>query len=145
MMQPMAVVTIGGLIYATLMTLFVVPVLYDLFNGERMKARELEMLKESAGMAREGFDGAERALPQEADAKRAEEEFAPAHTDAKRAEEDTASAHTDAPGEPKAGPDAASPAARTDAPPEKAVGAPAEGADEEARRAARKKRLRIRL
>ena len=33
----------------------------------------------------------------------------------------------------------------TDAPPEKAVGAPAEGADEEARRAARKKRLRIRL
>ena len=145
MMQPMAVVTIGGLIYATLMTLFVVPVLYDLFNGERMKARELEMMKESAGMAREGFDGAERALPQEADAKRAEEEFAPAHTDAKRAEEDTASAHTDAPGEPKAGPDAASPAARTDAPPEKAVGAPAEGADEEARRAARKKRLRIRL
>ena len=159
MMQPMAVVTIGGLIYATLMTLFVVPVLYDLFNGERMKARELEMMKESAGMAWEGFDGAERALPQEADAKRAEEEFAPAHTDAKRAEEefapahmdakraeeDTASAHTDAPGEPKAGPDAASPAARTDAPPEKAVGAPAEGADEEARRAARKKRLRIRL
>ncbi|MBR6219903.1 MAG: efflux RND transporter permease subunit, partial [Clostridia bacterium] len=28
MMQPMAVVSIGGLSYATLMTLFVVPVLY---------------------------------------------------------------------------------------------------------------------
>ena len=56
MMQPMAVVTIGGLIYATLMTLFVVPVLYDLFNGEKMKAREIEMMKEAAGMKREGFD-----------------------------------------------------------------------------------------
>ena len=33
MMQPMAVVTIGGLSYATLMTLFVVPALYDIFNG----------------------------------------------------------------------------------------------------------------
>jgi HAE1 family hydrophobic/amphiphilic exporter-1 len=31
MMQPMAVVTVGGLTYATLLTLFVVPVLYDLF------------------------------------------------------------------------------------------------------------------
>lgn len=58
MMQPMAVVTIGGLSYATLMTLFVVPVLYDIFNGETLKAREIEMIKESAGMEREGF-GAE--------------------------------------------------------------------------------------
>ena len=58
MMQPMAVVTIGGLSYATLMTLFVVPVLYDLFNGEKMKAREIEMMKEAAGMKREGFDDA---------------------------------------------------------------------------------------
>ena len=56
MMQPMAVVTIGGLSYATLMTLFVVPVLYDIFNGEKMKVREIEMIKESAGMKREGFD-----------------------------------------------------------------------------------------
>ena len=32
MLQPMAVVTIGGLIYATLMTLFVVPVMYDLMH-----------------------------------------------------------------------------------------------------------------
>ena len=56
MMQPMAIVTIGGLSYATLMTLFVVPVLYDLFNGKKMKAREIEMMKEAAGMRREGFD-----------------------------------------------------------------------------------------
>ena len=56
MMQPMAVVTIGGLLYATLMTLFVVPVLYDLLNGKNMKAREIEMMKEAAGMRREGFD-----------------------------------------------------------------------------------------
>ena len=32
MLQPMAVVTIGGLIYATFMTLFFVPVLYDILN-----------------------------------------------------------------------------------------------------------------
>lgn len=56
MMQPMAVVIVGGLTYSTLMTLFVVPILYDLFNGEKMKAREIEMMKEAAGMQREGFD-----------------------------------------------------------------------------------------
>ena len=56
MMQPMAVVTIGGLIYATLMTLFVVPVLYDLINGERMSAREIDMIREAAGMNREDGD-----------------------------------------------------------------------------------------
>ncbi|NLW12191.1 MAG: MMPL family transporter [Clostridiaceae bacterium] len=38
MMQPMAVVTIGGLTYATLLTLLVVPVLYDLFH-RRAKSR----------------------------------------------------------------------------------------------------------
>jgi hypothetical protein len=52
MMQPMAVVTIGGLSYATLMTLFVVPCMYDLINGEKMNAREIQMAKEAAGMAR---------------------------------------------------------------------------------------------
>ena len=31
MMQPMAVVSIGGLTYATLLTLIVVPVMYDIF------------------------------------------------------------------------------------------------------------------
>jgi len=30
MMQPMAVTTIGGLLYATLLTLFVVPIMYQL-------------------------------------------------------------------------------------------------------------------
>ena len=50
MMQPMAVVTIGGLTYATFMTLFIVPVLYDLFNGEKMSAREIQMAREAAGL-----------------------------------------------------------------------------------------------
>lgn len=62
MMQPMAVVIVGGLLYSTLMTLFVVPVLYDLFNGEKMKAREIEMMKEAAGMQREGFEEAAPAV-----------------------------------------------------------------------------------
>jgi len=37
MMQPIAIVCIGGMVYATLMTLFVVPVMYDLFNRKEMK------------------------------------------------------------------------------------------------------------
>ncbi len=40
MLQPMAVVVIGGLLYATLLTLFVVPVLYDLFNRKPLKQEE---------------------------------------------------------------------------------------------------------
>ncbi len=42
MIQPMAVVTIGGLIYGTLLTLLVVPCLYDLLNREKYKTYELE-------------------------------------------------------------------------------------------------------
>lgn len=37
MMQPVALVCIGGLIYATILTLLVVPVIYDIFNGEKFK------------------------------------------------------------------------------------------------------------
>ena len=40
MMQPVAVVCIGGLLYATVLTLYVVPVLYDLFNKEKFKRRK---------------------------------------------------------------------------------------------------------
>jgi multidrug efflux pump subunit AcrB len=40
MMQPMAVVTVGGLLYATVMTLFVVPVLYDLLNKNKDITKE---------------------------------------------------------------------------------------------------------
>ena len=38
MMQPMAIVTIGGLIYGTLLTLLVVPCIYGLFNKRKKKA-----------------------------------------------------------------------------------------------------------
>ncbi len=37
MSRNMAVVVIGGLLYATLMTLFIVPVLYDLFFRRQLK------------------------------------------------------------------------------------------------------------
>ena len=37
MAQPMALVTIGGLAYATLLTLFVVPVLYDLLFRRQLE------------------------------------------------------------------------------------------------------------
>ena len=37
LMQPIAVVCIGGLVYATLMTLFVVPCIYDLLNRKALR------------------------------------------------------------------------------------------------------------
>ena len=40
--QGMAIVSIGGLAYATLLTLFLVPVLYNLFNRGEMKAIEVD-------------------------------------------------------------------------------------------------------
>ncbi len=40
MMQPMAVVTVGGLAYATLLTLFIVPILYDLFVREKKRSED---------------------------------------------------------------------------------------------------------
>ena len=42
MLAPMAIVTIGGLSYATLLTLFFVPVLYDIFNKKEIKVVEIE-------------------------------------------------------------------------------------------------------
>lgn len=41
MIQPMAVVTIGGLIYATIMTLFFVPVMYEIFYKKRVAAGKI--------------------------------------------------------------------------------------------------------
>ena len=43
MVQPMAIVTIGGLIYGTLLTLFVVPCIYDLLNRKEYKRDELRL------------------------------------------------------------------------------------------------------
>jgi len=40
MVQPMAIVTIGGLIYGTLLTLFVVPCMYDLLHREKSMVKE---------------------------------------------------------------------------------------------------------
>jgi HAE1 family hydrophobic/amphiphilic exporter-1 len=39
MIQPMAIVAIGGLVYATFMTLFIVPVMYDLMHRKRIHKR----------------------------------------------------------------------------------------------------------
>ena len=47
LMQPIAVVCIGGLLYATLMTLFVVPCMYDMMNKKDLRKvdeKELELL-----------------------------------------------------------------------------------------------------
>ena len=41
MMQPIAVVCIGGLLYATLMTLFVVPAMYELLSPREMRHVDL--------------------------------------------------------------------------------------------------------
>ena len=47
MVQPIAIVTIGGLVYATFTTLFIIPVIYDIFNRKEMKKidnSELEII-----------------------------------------------------------------------------------------------------
>lgn len=47
MIQPLAIVTIGGLIYATFTTLYVIPIIYDIFNKKPMKKidnSELELI-----------------------------------------------------------------------------------------------------
>ena len=43
MVQPMAIVTVGGLVYGTLLTLFVVPCIYDIFNRERDMTESLDV------------------------------------------------------------------------------------------------------
>lgn len=51
MMQPIAVVCIGGLIYATLLTLYIIPVIYDLMNRKEMKRleqKDLDVVSEEA-------------------------------------------------------------------------------------------------
>ena len=42
MLQPMAIVTVGGLIYGTFMTLFIIPILYDLLQRKSVKKMILE-------------------------------------------------------------------------------------------------------
>ena len=46
MVQPMAIVTIGGLIYGTLLTLFVVPCIYDILNRRHYKKDEERLVDE---------------------------------------------------------------------------------------------------
>ena len=46
MVQPMAVVTIGGLIYGTILTLVVVPCIFSLFH-KREKARLVEEIEDN--------------------------------------------------------------------------------------------------
>jgi len=48
MAQPMGVVTIGGLSYATFLTLFVVPIMYDLFVSEKIRKTEDEDRKRAS-------------------------------------------------------------------------------------------------
>lgn len=63
MVQPMAIVTIGGLLYGTILTLFVVPCIFGLFH-RREKARLTEGIEETgkpdeAGSVAEGPDKVE--------------------------------------------------------------------------------------
>ena len=45
LMKPVAIVCIGGLVYATLMTLFVVPCIYDMLNKKELRSVREEDLK----------------------------------------------------------------------------------------------------
>lgn len=46
MIQPLAIVCIGGLLYGTFMTLYIVPVMYDLFHKKALRKVSEEDLKE---------------------------------------------------------------------------------------------------
>ena len=41
MIQPMAITAVGGLIYATLLTLILIPVLYDILNRKEYRSKEV--------------------------------------------------------------------------------------------------------
>ena len=62
MAKPMAVVTIGGLTYGTLLTLVVIPCIYDSFIRKGSKGKTLERLPEKAG------EETSKEEPQETDA-----------------------------------------------------------------------------
>ena len=47
MLQPLAIVTIGGLAYATLLTLFIVPAIYDIFLKKDPKKVVIEEVEEA--------------------------------------------------------------------------------------------------
>ncbi len=51
LMQPIAIVCIGGLTYATLLTLYVIPIIYDIMNRKEMKRlnkQDLDIISEEA-------------------------------------------------------------------------------------------------
>ncbi|MEG1757122.1 MAG: efflux RND transporter permease subunit [Oscillospiraceae bacterium] len=50
MTQPMAIVTIGGLTYATALTLIVIPIMYDIFHKKELKPIEIEEKTEGIGV-----------------------------------------------------------------------------------------------
>ncbi len=54
LLQPMAVTAIGGLVYATVLTLLVVPAIYALVNRKKIKLEEAEAKKEVDGHVNEG-------------------------------------------------------------------------------------------
>lgn len=74
LMQPIAITCIGGLVYGTLMTMFIVPALYDIFNRKEIKVVEiddeddvdsLDLEKISDGTATlEGFKSKRAELPE---------------------------------------------------------------------------------
>lgn len=51
MVQPMAVVTIGGLLYGTLLTLYIVPCIYDILNRKKYRKDEMRLEEREAGDA----------------------------------------------------------------------------------------------
>ena len=42
--KPMAVVTVGGLAYGTLLTLFIIPCVYDIFTGGKKRPKKAAQL-----------------------------------------------------------------------------------------------------
>ncbi len=61
LLQPLAITSIGGMVYATIMTLFIVPILYELFNRKTGKraARAAEYRNSTLDFKEDEFDQVE--------------------------------------------------------------------------------------
>ncbi len=54
MAKPMAIVTTGGLVYGTLLTLFVIPCIYDVFHPQKKHKKEVIIDKGERGITKDG-------------------------------------------------------------------------------------------
>ncbi len=56
MLRPLAITTVGGLIFGTLMTLFIIPIMYDIFNRKKKQTDLDKLFRDKTQMAEMDVD-----------------------------------------------------------------------------------------